>query len=199
MANQIASLGAPADGVFFVGDKPAQIIAAADLVPDPGYPNLYSNSLVVIGAVDEDPLDSLDELVSQRARVAIGDPLLAPAGVYARQALESAGVWEEISDRAILTLDVRAAMAAVESGNARYGIVYKTDAVTSDVVSVVYEIAGVGQQITYMAIPLEGARNAGAAKQFLEFIAFESKTRDLFKSAGFTMVGVPGQPGPNRR
>jgi molybdate transport system substrate-binding protein len=199
LANQIASFGAPADGVFFVGKEPARVIGDAGLIADPGYPNLYSNSLVVIGSIDETPLHSLGELVSQQARIAVGDPQLAPAGVYARQALESAGIWEEVSDLAIFTLDVRAAMAAVESGNARYGIVYKTDAVSSDAVSVVYEITGAGQEITYMAIPLNGARSADLAKEFLEFIALEPKTRDLFISAGFTIVGIPGQPGPNTR
>lgn len=195
LANQIASFGAPADGVFFVGEEPADVIANGGLMPRSGYPNLFSNSLVVIGSNDEEPLNSLEELVSKKNRVAIGDPLMAPAGAYAKQALESAGIWDEISDRAILTLDVRAAMVAVESGNARFGIVYKTDAVTSDAVSVLYEIEGGHTTIAYMAIPLQGASNAESAREFLDFIIAGPETRNLFESAGFTIVGIPGQPG----
>lgn len=195
LANQIASFGAPADGVFFVGEKPGQIIVDANLMPRSGYGNYYSNRLVVIGPKSARPLNSLEELAAQKSRVAIGDPVLAPAGVYARQALESAGIWDEISDLAIFAFDVRAAMAAVESGNARFGIVYRTDAVTSDALSIVYEIEGGHPNIEYMAIPLEGARNAEAAREFLDFIIRAQETRTLFESAGFVIVGVPGRPG----
>jgi molybdate transport system substrate-binding protein len=198
LANQIALFGAPADGVFFVGEVPAEVIADAGLVPASGYPNIFSNSLVVIGPSDAARLGSLGDIASKEVRFAIADPLLAPAGVYARQALETIGIWDEISGRAILMLDVRAAMAAVESGNVRFGIVYKTDAVTSDDISVVYEIEDGHSPISYMAIPLEGASNKDGAAEFLQYIVFEQEARNLFELAGFTIVGVPGQPDPGK-
>ena len=196
LANQIASFGAPADGVFFVGDEPADVMVDAGLVPRSQSLSPFSNRLVVVGSKDEGPLNSLNELVSKKGRVAIGDPLVAPAGVYARRALESAGIWEEVSELAIVTLNVRAAMAAVASGNARFGIVYKTDAITSDDLSVVYEFTDRNLQISYLAVPLQLARNAGPAREFLEFITLEPEIRELFKSAGFTIMELPGQPGP---
>ena len=198
LANQVALFGAPADGVFFVGERPAEVFAEAGLVPAPGYPNTFSNSLVVIGPKGAARLSSLEHIASVKARFAIADPLLAPAGVYARQALESAGIWDEISSRAILMLDVRAAMAAVESGNVQFGIVYKTDAATSDNISVLYEIEDGYSPIIYMAIPLKGASNEDGAAKFLQYIVSEPATLALFERAGFTIAGVPGRPGPNR-
>ena len=61
-------------------------------------------------------------------RLALGDPEAVPAGIYARRWLEGRGLWERLRGRVVPTLDVRAALAAVESGAAEAGIVYRTDA-----------------------------------------------------------------------
>ena len=60
-------------------------------------------------------------------RIAIGDPAAVPAGVYARQALERAGVWSACEPRLVPSVSVRAALAAVDEGNADAAIVYRTD------------------------------------------------------------------------
>ena len=60
--------------------------------------------------------------------IAVADPQAVPAGVYARRWLEGLGLWTELAPRVVPTLDVRAALAAVESENAEAGIVYRTDA-----------------------------------------------------------------------
>jgi hypothetical protein len=49
-----------------------------------------------------------------------------------------------------------------------------------------------------MAIPLEGASNKDGAAEFLQYIVFEQEARNLFELAGFTIVGVPGQPDPGK-
>ncbi|MCZ6538241.1 MAG: molybdate ABC transporter substrate-binding protein [Chloroflexi bacterium] len=190
LANQIALLGAPADGVFFVGEKPAEVLEDAGLLSSDERAIRLSNTLVVIGRAGEGPLGSLSELAARKARVAIGDPALAPAGVYTRQALKSAGIWAEISDRAIFAFDVRAAMAAVESGNVRYGIVYRTDAASSNSVSILYEIDGGHARIEYFGSALAGAPNAVLAEDFLEYVARTPETRTLFESAGFAVIAA---------
>ena len=61
-------------------------------------------------------------------RIVVGDPGHVPAGIYARQALRSLGLWRELSGRLVYAADVRAALALVERGEAGFGIVYATDA-----------------------------------------------------------------------
>lgn len=60
-------------------------------------------------------------------RLAIGDPDHVPAGRYARAALESLGIWEQVAPRTARTLDVRAAVALVERGEVPLAIVYASD------------------------------------------------------------------------
>jgi len=188
LANQIAKLGAPADGVLFAGDGPAQLITEAGLGDFYNAPQLISTDLVVIGGNDGPFISSLTDLANQGKRVAIGDPELAPAGRYAMRALELAGVSDAISDQLIFTVDVRAALAAVESGNAQYGIVYRTDAITSDTLKIVLEIDTNVVQISYFATGITGAKHSREAQTFLNYVVLEPETRRVFESAGFDLI-----------
>ena len=188
LANQVAKLGAPADGVFFVGERPYEIMKNAGLISGNATGRWFTNNLAVVGAGDATRLESLDELAASEASVAMGDPTLAPAGVYAVEALTTAGVWDKISKSAIYALDVRAAMAAVESGNAQFGIVYKTDAISSDSLSIVYEIDGGHREIKYLPIALSGAANHSTVVAFLDFITLNPESQSLFEAAGFKLV-----------
>ena len=191
LANQIASLGAPADGIFFVGDEATEVLRRAGLIHDEGYYTMLTNSLVLIGRDGAQPVSSLDDLEFDSVRIAIGDPAVAPAGRYAQQALKSIDLWDTLSDRLILSLDVRAAMAAVESGNADYGIVYRTDALTSKSVFILFEITDVNTQIKYQTIPLATSANGAQADDFFDFLKIESEIGALFTSAGFSVAELP--------
>jgi len=61
-------------------------------------------------------------------RLAIGDPDHVPAGIYAKAALKSLGVWDELEPRLARAASVRAALLFVERGECPFGIVYRSDA-----------------------------------------------------------------------
>jgi molybdate transport system substrate-binding protein len=61
-------------------------------------------------------------------RLATGDPDGVPVGRYARSALTSLGVWNDVADRLARAEDVRVALMYVARGEAPLGIVYATDA-----------------------------------------------------------------------
>jgi molybdate transport system substrate-binding protein len=191
LANQVARLGAPADGVFLVGEEPAQILESI-IAPDTGSGFYLRNRLVVISGSDADPISSLRELFAGDTTIVIGDPLLSPAGQYARLALESEGIWEAVFPRLINTVDVRAAVAAVESGNADYGLVYATDAATSSRVSVAFELEDRYPAIAYFSRPVSDAQNSDSAQEFFDFLRTHDGARSLFSEAGFgTGVSTP--------
>lgn len=66
-------------------------------------------------------------LLAQGA-IAVADPDTVPAGRYAKAALTRLGAWRSVEPRLVRGESVRAALAFVERGAARYGIVYATDA-----------------------------------------------------------------------
>ena len=84
-----------------------------------------------------------------------------PAGVYARAWLQSLGLWERLKDKVVPTLNVRAALAAVEAESADAGIVYRTDAAISRRVKVAFEVPREqGPTIVYPLAPIAASRKA---------------------------------------
>jgi molybdate transport system substrate-binding protein len=86
--------------------------------------------------VDLKPGTDLGGLLSG-GLLAAGDPDHVPAGKYARAALEKLGIWKNIEGKIARTNDVRAALALVERAECPLGIVYATDAASSQKVKVV--------------------------------------------------------------
>src|SRR5205085_12167557 len=100
--------------------------------------NLLSNRLVVVVSVSSDGSPRNPSDLRAVPRIAMGDPATVPAGTYARQWLSAIGVWDDVRDHVLPTLDVRAALAAVEQGHAQAGIVYRTDALISKRVRIAF-------------------------------------------------------------
>lgn len=126
LARQIVS-GAPADVFVSANLSWAQHVAADEKFGAPR--SLFGNALVVVSnrAVEVSPdLHELPALL-QSERLAMGDPLHVPAGIYAKAALEAAGVWTKIEPRLVPAADVRSALAYIVRGAAAYGLVYATD------------------------------------------------------------------------
>lgn len=186
LAQQILH-GAPAD-IFLSADRHQMrlveengAIDSAEVVP------LLSNQLVVVVAAgDQRRLESAEDL---RAfpRLILADPEAVPAGRYARQWLDDKGLWEDLEERVIPALDVRAALAGVASGHIPAGIVYATDAATSDAVRVAYEVPlEEGPRIRYFAAPLQG-RPGHLPRVFLDYLR-TPQASEIFRRRGFSPV-----------
>jgi molybdate transport system substrate-binding protein len=108
--------------------------------------------------------------------------------VYARKWLESLGLWARVEGQVIPTLNVRAALSAVESENADAGIVYKTDAGISKRVRVAYEVPRAeGPAIVY-PLARVATSNKAAAAAFVAHLQSAS-ARAAFARLGFLVLG----------
>jgi molybdate transport system substrate-binding protein len=202
------------------GDLARQIIAAAradvflsadeiemDRVRDAGllatdtHRVLLSNQLVVIEPAASLSLFSVPFSTAQLAqpalsRFSLADVRTVPAGRYARAWLESRGVWNALAGRVVPAIDVRAALAAVESGAVGVGIVYRTDAALSSKVRIVLAVPPEeGPYISYPVSVIAGRppMATALARQFLDFLATDAAQR-IFEDAGFlTAAHAPGQ------
>jgi molybdate transport system substrate-binding protein len=185
LANQIVTLNAPADGVIMAGQTPMQRLTDVGKVASSNVAIVAQNTLVVVSS-DAEVLSALTELSNQSGRIAIADPDLAPAGQYARDALRSAGIWDELHSRIVPTLDVRAALAAVNSGSVEYAIVYATDAMTETDLKIVLQVdQQLYSTVQYPAAPITGAQHADAAVSFIEFLQSPEATV-IFQRYGFS-------------
>ena len=186
LARQIRA-GAPAEVFVSASAERMDELERAGLVRAGDRVDLLSNRLaVVVPAGSTTSLASAEDLAGVR-RLALGDPQAVPAGIYARQWLEKRGLWERVRDRVVPTLDVRAALAAVESGNADAGIVYKTDAAISKRVRVALEVPEAeAPRIVYPAALLATA-NGPAPRAFFEHLR-SAEARAVFERLGFELL-----------
>jgi molybdate transport system substrate-binding protein len=181
--------GAPADVFFSADEAQMDLVEHAGFVRPADRVNLLSNTLVVIvpAAAGTPPrtLRSAAEIASF-TRLALADPEAVPAGVYARAYLQSMGLWDKLSGRIVPTLNVRGALAAVETENVPAGIVYRTDAAVSRRVSVAFEVPrDAGPKIVYVVAPVREA--AGSAAPFVAALAAPDATR-VFEKYGFIVL-----------
>jgi molybdate transport system substrate-binding protein len=94
-------------------------------------------------------------------------------------------LWDAVRDRIVPALDVRAALAAVESGSVDAGVVYRTDAAISKGVRTVYEVPELdGPRISYPIAVLKERPHADAARRLLDCLAGDAAGR-TFESFGF--------------
>jgi molybdate transport system substrate-binding protein len=121
--------------------------------------------------------------------IALAEPQTVPAGIYAKEYLKKLGIWSKVIDRVVPTENVRAALAAVESGDVDAGIVYKTDAEISQKVRIAYEVPRAeGPAISYPFSVLAGAENKEAARKFLAYLE-APHALDIFRKYGFIIPG----------
>jgi molybdate transport system substrate-binding protein len=192
LSRQIAA-GAPADLFVSADEAKMDDLGKRGLVLAGTRRDLLSNTLVVVVPAASRPrVAAAADLAGREVRaLALADPSAVPAGIYAKAYLQKKGVWEKVSGRVIPTEDVRAALAAVASGNVPAGIVYKTDALISKRVKVAFEVPRAeGPRIVYPFAVVAATRRPAAARKLLAFLA-SPRAAAVFRRHGFLWIGPP--------
>jgi len=187
LARQLEA-GARAD-IFFSADVEwMDYVQARNLIDRSTRRNLLGNRLALVAPADSKielkiaPGFKLAEALGN-GRLATGDPESVPVGKYARSALLSLGVWNDVADRLVRADNVRSALAFIARGETPLGIVYETDAKIERRVRVVdFFPASSHPPIVYPVAATSQARPA--ARQFVDFLE-STPARDAFKKYGF--------------
>lgn len=186
LARQIKA-GAPAE-IFFSADKTQmdEVARAGHVAGLGDRIDVLSNALVVVVPAASAAKVAAPADLKPLGRIALANPEAVPAGVYARKFLASEGVWDGLKDKVVPTLDVRAALAAVEAEHADAAVVYRTDAARSRRVRVAYEVPrDKGPAIVYPLALLTGAKPAAAL--FRDYLVSDA-ARALYETHGFVVV-----------
>lgn len=154
-----------------------------------------SNELVLIAPTttlfDAAPdLASADDLLATlgddgRLAVALVDAV--PAGIYAREALQTLGVWAELEGYLAQSDNVRSALFLVSRGEAPLGIVYASDAQSDAHVQILAQFPA----STHAPIIYSASRNAEngmrGAESFLTYLTGDA-AQSVFASHGLLPV-----------
>lgn len=184
LARQIEQ-GAPAEVFVSANVAWMDALEAGGLLRPGSRRDLVSNRLVLVAHGAAAPVEVGPEVVRR-----LGDGPLAmalvdavPAGIYGREALASAGLWDALAPRIAQSENVRASLALVARGEAPMGVVYATDARAEPGVSVMASFPEKSHAaIVYPAALVAGAGEAAAS--LLDHLA-SPEARAVFARHGF--------------
>lgn len=155
---------------------------------DPSTARFYGRGRIVVWTKNgvQAPV-RLEELADPRfKRIAIANPEHAPYGHAAKQALQKAGLWEQLENRIVLGENVQATMLYARDGNADAAIVALSLAVVSDGGSYLRIDPSLHDPLDQQLVVCGNGREADAARQLSEFIA-SREGREIMTRYGFVL------------
>jgi molybdate transport system substrate-binding protein len=163
--------GAPAD--VFASASPAWVDDVATNGPGVTDRAVFARTSLVVIVPADDPadIDSIEDLSGPEVKLVVAAPGV-PAGDYAREALNRAGIADRVEPNIVSNEeDVKAVLQKVVLGEADAGMVYRTE-VTSDVRSKL-EVIEIPEEVNVVAIfPIAIVRGTAAPALAREFVAF---------------------------
>ena len=178
--------GIGADVFMSAAMKQMNALVDEDIIEGDDVVKLLENKVVLISAADKDlgMKDFAD--VAKAETVAIGDPASVPVGQYAQDSLTNLGIWDEVIAKASLGTNVTEVLNWVAEGSADAGIVYATDAATTDKVKVIAEAPAesLSKKAIYPVAVIKDSEKKDAAAKFVEFLQSDEAIK-VFEKYGF--------------
>lgn len=181
--------GAPVDVFVSAALKQMDSLDERGYLLDDTRKDLLVNKVVLITPSDSTlEINSFEDLTNDEVKtIALGDPSGVPVGQYSEEIFMNLNILDNIKEKSIFGNDVRSVLTWVESGEVDCGVVYATDAYSSDKVTIVAEAPkGSHKEVTYPVAIIKSSKNVDMAKQFLEYLSSE-EAAIIFKKHGFNM------------
>ncbi len=187
LAKQIDQ-GAPADIFVSANKKWMAFLHDQKKVDTASEKILLQNTLVFTG-MPNPAVTKMADLLNLK-QVAIGSPKSVPAGEYAAQAMQKAGIYEKMmaENKLVMAKDVRQALAYADRGETAGAFVYKTDALLATKAKILFEVPqDLYAPVTYPAALTPAGASSKAAKDFYAFL-LSPESAKIYAKYGFSPV-----------
>lgn len=185
LAKQIVE-GAPADLFISANQKWMDYLREEKRIEPATEKILAANTLVFVGMKNPAVIKMAD-IVSLK-RIAIGSPKSVPAGEYAVQAMEKAGIYKQLEEgqKLVMAKDVRQSLTYADRGETDGAFVYKTDALMATQAVILFEVdPTLYSPVTYpIALTVDGLKN-DEVKALYDFLT-GPEGRKVFLKYGFS-------------
>lgn len=153
--------------------------------------DLLENQIVLITSAENELGLAEFTDITKADTIAIGDPASVPAGQYAQEALTSLGIWDEVLAKSSLGTNVTEVLNWVAEGSAQAGIVYATDAATTENVKVIAQApeGSLAEPAIYPVGLVSASAHQEEAQAFLDFLQSD-EAMAVFEAYGFTSHAV---------
>lgn len=180
--------GLEADIFFSAATKQMDALVEQNLIVEDTIVPMLQNQLVMIVPKDSTvEWNSFNDLEKAQS-IAIGDPASVPAGQYAEKGLKALGIWSYVEEHASLGTNVTEVLNWVKESSAQVGLVYATDAASTDQVKIVATLPEdvLNEPIIYPVGVVETSKEKKLAQEFIQFMENKEIVSE-FEKAGFIM------------
>lgn len=181
--------GAPSDIFMSAAEKQMKALEEKDLLLKETKKNLLVNKVVMIVPKDSQKgIGSFEDAAADKvSKIALGEPTGVPVGQYSEEIFTFLGILDKVKSKSNYGSDVRQVLSWVESGEVDCGVVYATDAATSDKVEVVCEAPEDSHKpVVYPVSVLKSSKHPDEAKAFVDFLSTPEAVK-VFEKYGFKM------------
>lgn len=178
--------GAPVDVFMSAALKQMNELKDGGLVDEDTIKDLLENKVVLIVPQDSTlDVTSFDTILNAPL-IALGDPESVPVGQYAEEIFTNLGILDKVKEQVSYGKDVTEVLTWVSTGNADAGVVYATDAATTDKIKVVTEAPeGSCSKVIYPVGIINTTTKEEAAKSFVDYLTTD-EAMSVFEKYGFT-------------
>ncbi|MBA2864307.1 molybdate ABC transporter substrate-binding protein [Methanococcus maripaludis] len=180
--------GAPVDVFASASQKHVDLLQGQNLIENASRVTFAKNSLVlIVQAGNPLGIASADDLTNENVvKVSIGNPETAPVGRYAKESLETMGLWGNLEGKTVYGENVRQVLTYLETGDVDAGFVYMTDAkiAKDNTIEVITTIPTV-TEISYPVCVLKASEHKDEAQMFVNYLTGETG-KQILTDYGFT-------------
>lgn len=156
---------------------------------DPTTAQLYSRGRLVMWAKNGAPAKIADLVDPKYKRIGIANPDHAPYGKAAKQALEKAGIYEQIKDRIVLGENISATFTYAKEGSVDIALVALSLATSTDASMYSPVELDLHDPLEQTMVVCGKGPEADAARQLADFIVGD-EGRSIMERYGFSTTGV---------
>lgn len=180
--------GAPADVFMSAAMKQMTALDGEGLMDSDSIVQLLENKVVMIVPKENDTsVSSFEDAATDAVTmIGLGEPGSVPVGQYSEEIFNSLGILAAVKEKANYGSDVRTVLSWVETAAVDCGVVYATDAYTTEDVKIVCEAPeGTCSKVLYPVGVVAASEHPDAAAAWLAFIQCDA-SMELFESYGFS-------------
>ncbi|MGN9165551.1 molybdate ABC transporter substrate-binding protein [Tissierellaceae bacterium HCP3S3_D8] len=181
--------GAPVDVFLSAAQKQMDALQEGGHIVEDTRKTLLINKVVLVTPENSElGIESFEDLAKDDVKkIAIGDPSNVPVGQYSEEVFTNLNIIDDINPKAVYATDVRTVLTWVESGEVDCGIVYATDAYTTDKVKIIAEAPeGSHKEVSYPVAAIKDSKTLEASQAFIDFLSTE-QSKEIFKKYGFDL------------
>lgn len=181
--------GAPVDVFISAAQKQMDALEEGDYLLNDTRETLLLNKVVLISSKDSElDIKAFEDMTKDEVKkIGVGDPASVPVGQYNEEIFNNLEIKDQVNDKLVLAPDVRTVLNWVEIDEVDLGLVYMTDAMTSDKVNIIAEAPEESHQdVSYPAAVIKDSEHPEEAQAFLDFLSTD-EVKKIFEEYGFTI------------